>query len=85
VLIRFSILAGAKRHQIEPFASIRDLLIAMSKDEVDWNLLLPDVWIAAHPEYVLSYRRDDAEAAASSRRRRRAFRREKAKAESPSS
>jgi transposase len=81
----FSILAGAKRHQIEPFAYVRDLLIAMSSDHVDWNSLLPDVWIAAHPEHVLKYRRDEAEAAASSRRRRRAFRREKAKAENPGS
>jgi transposase len=79
--IYFSILAGAKRHQIEPFAYVRDLLIAISSDQVDWNSLLPDVWIAAHPEHVLKYRREEAEAAASSRRRRRAFRREKAKAE----
>jgi len=38
---------------------------------------LPDVWIAAHPEHVLKYRRDEAEAAASARRRRRALRRAK--------
>jgi len=81
----FSILAGAKRHQIEPFAYVRALLVAMSSDQVDWNSLLPDVWIAAHPEHVLKYRRDEAEAAANSRRRRRAFRREKAKADSPGS
>jgi hypothetical protein len=35
--------------------------------------------IAAHPEHILQYRRDEAEAAASARRRRRACRREKAK------
>ena len=81
--IYFSIPARAKRHQIEPFAYVRDLLIAMSSDHVDWNSLLPDVWIAAHPEHVLKSRRDEAEAAASSRRRRRAFRREKAKAANP--
>jgi hypothetical protein len=43
--------------------------------EPDWNALLPDVWIAAHPEHFLHYRRDEAEAAARSRRRRRANRR----------
>jgi len=75
--ICFSILAGAKRHQIEPFAYVRDLLIALSSDNVDLNSLLPDVWIAAHPEHVLKYRRDEAEAAASARRRRRALRRAK--------
>jgi transposase len=75
----FSILAGAKRHRIEPFAYVRDLLVAISTGEPDWNLLLPDVWIAAHPEHFLHYRRDEAEAAARSRRRRRAGRREMAK------
>jgi transposase len=79
----FSILAGAKQHRIEPFAYVRDLLIALSSDNVDLNSLLPDVWIAAHPQHVLNYRRDEAEAAASARRRRRAFRREKARKASP--
>src|SRR5262249_44274321 len=32
--------------------------------------LLPDVRIAAHPERLLAYRRDEAEAAAGARRRR---------------
>src|SRR5271166_6327931 len=67
----FSILAGAKRHRIEPFAYVRDLLVAISTGEPDWNVLLPDVWIAAHPEHFLHYRRDEAESAAQSRRRRR--------------
>jgi len=73
----FSILAGAKRHHIEPFAYVRDLLVAISTGEPDWNVLLPDVWIAAHAEHFLHYRRDEAEAAARSRRRRRAGRRER--------
>jgi transposase len=75
----FSILAGAKRHQIEPFAYVRDLLVAISTGEPDWNSLLPDVWIAAHPEHFLQYRREEAEAAARSKRRRRAGRRAMAK------
>jgi hypothetical protein len=40
--------------------------------------LLADVWIAAHPEHFLRYRRDEAEAAAIARRRRRERRRTKA-------
>jgi transposase len=75
--ILFSILANAKRYQIEPFAYVRALLVALSSDQVDLESLLPDVWIAAHPEHVLKYRRDEAEAAANARRRRRALRREK--------
>jgi hypothetical protein len=69
--ICFSILAGAKRHRIEPLAYVRALLTALSLNEVDLWTLLPDVWIAAHPEYYLIYRREDAEAAAMARRRRR--------------
>jgi transposase len=74
--ICFSILANAKRYSIEPFAYVRALLITLSSDAVDLEPLLPDAWIAAHPEHVLQYRRDEAEAAANARRRRRAFRRE---------
>jgi transposase len=73
--ICFTILANAKRYQIEPFAYVRALLVALSSDQVDLESLLPDVWIAAHPEHVLTYRRDEAEAAANARRRRRALRR----------
>jgi hypothetical protein len=75
----FTILANAKRYRIESFAYVRGLLIALSSDQVDLESLLPDVWIAAHPEHILQYRRDEAEAAANARRRRRALRREKAK------
>jgi hypothetical protein len=51
------------------------LLTALSSDEVDLEALLPDVWIAAHPEHFLTYRREEAEAAAIARRRRRERRR----------
>jgi hypothetical protein len=73
--ICFIILAGAKRHRIEPLAYVRALLIALSSPEVDLESLLPDVWIAAHPEHVLTYRREEAAAAATARRRRRERRR----------
>jgi transposase len=82
--ICFSILANAKRYRIEPFAYVRALLIALASDDVDLESLLPDVWIAAHPEHVLTYRRDEAEAAANARRRRRTLRRTKATELSPS-
>ena len=73
--ICFSILAGAKHHRIEPLAYVSALLVALSSNEVDLESLLPDVWIAAHPEHFLTYRRDEAEAAAIARRRRRERRR----------
>jgi transposase len=77
--ILMSVLAGAKRHGIEPFEYVRQLLIALSSQDVDLRSLLPDVWIAAHPEHFLTYRRDEAEAAAIARRRRRERRRAQAR------
>jgi transposase len=71
----FSILANAKRYSIEPFAYVRAMLVALSSDEADLESLLPEVWIAAHPEHRLKYRQEEARAAAESRRRRRADRR----------
>jgi transposase len=82
--ICFTILANAKRYQIEPFAYVRALLISLSSEQVDLESLLPDVWIAAHPEHYLKYRRDEAEAAAQVRQRRRARRRAKAREPSAS-
>ena len=76
--LKASILAGAKRHRIEPLADVSALLTALSSNEVDLESLLPDVWIAAHPEHFLTYRRDEAEAAAIARRRRRERRRARA-------
>jgi hypothetical protein len=76
--ILMSILASAKRHGIEPFEYVRQLLIALSSADVDLRSLLPDVWIAAHPEYFLTHRREEAEAAAIARRRRRERRRAEA-------
>ena len=78
-----SVLASAKRHGIEPFEYIRQLLIALSSAEVDLRSLLPDVWIAAHPEHFLQYRRDEAEVAARARKRRREKRRAESKAQLP--
>jgi hypothetical protein len=53
-------------------------MTALSSEQVDRESLLPYVWIAAHPEHFLTYRRDEAEAAAIARRRRRERRRAKA-------
>ena len=49
-----SVFAGAKRHGIEPFAYVRQSLIALSSADVDLRSLLPDIWIAAHPDTCCS-------------------------------
>ena len=81
--ILMSVLAGAERHGIEPFAYVRQSLIALSSADVDLRSLLPDVWIAAHPEHFLQYRRDEAEVAARARKRRREKRRAVSRSSSP--
>jgi hypothetical protein len=43
------------------------LLTALSAADVDLSSLLPDSWIAAHPDHFLQYRREEAEAAARAR------------------
>jgi transposase len=76
--ICMSVLASAKQHGIEPVAYVTALLTALSSEPVDLRSLLPDVWIAAHPEHFQKDRRDEADAAARRRRQRRADRRAKA-------
>lgn len=79
--ICMSVLASAKRHGIEPVAYVTALLTALSSDQVDLRSLLPDVWIAAHPEHFQKHRRDEAEEAKHRRHQRRADRRAKARLE----
>jgi hypothetical protein len=42
---------------------VSDQLSGLTSADVDLRSLLPDVWIAAHPEHFLQYRRDEAAAA----------------------
>jgi hypothetical protein len=71
-----TILAGAKRRRIEPLAYVPAFLTDFSSEQVNWESLLPDIWITAHPEHFLTYRCDEAEATAiasrCNRQRRRA-------------
>jgi hypothetical protein len=81
--ILMTILASAKGYGIEPFEYVRELLIALSTNDVDLRSPLPDVWNAAHPEHFLKYRHDEAETAARARKRRREKRRAKRRPSSP--
>ncbi|MGD0109516.1 MAG: IS66 family transposase [Rhodopila sp.] len=70
-----TILAGAKRHRIEPWSYVRDLLLRLHADDQRLDELLPDRWAAAHPEAVLTHRLDESRAKATRTRARRAHRR----------
>jgi len=70
--VLFTILAGAKRHRIEPWTYLRELLLRLHDDDPRLDEMLPDRWAADHPDAVLTYRLEESrrKAAAQSNRRR---------------
>jgi transposase len=74
-----TILAGAKRHRIEPWAYVRDLLLRLHADDSRLEDMLPDRWAAAHPEAILSHRLHESRTKAIRTRARRAHRRARAR------
>ena len=72
--VLFTILAGAKRHRIEPWAYLRELLLRLHDDDPRLDEMLPDRWAARHPDAVLNYRLEESrrKAARQSSRRRHA-------------
>jgi transposase len=79
--VLFTILTGAKRHRLEPWAYLREVLLRLSAGETDLESLLPDRWAASHPEHVLRHRLDESRRRAARqqavRERRRARARKK--------
>ena len=50
--ILYSMMASAKANQVEPFAYVRDLLVQLSRHSPPAiAALLPNTWLAAHPEF----------------------------------
>jgi hypothetical protein len=77
--VLYTILAGAKRHRIEPWVYVRDLLLRLHADDLRLETMLPDRWAAAHPEAILTHRLDESRAQATRTRARRAHRRARSK------
>jgi transposase len=74
--VLFTILAGAKRHRLQPWAYVREVLLRLSVGETDLGALLPDRWAASHPEHVLKHRLEESRRKAARQRDRREQRRE---------
>jgi transposase len=76
-----TILAGAKRHRLEPWAYLCDVILQLSVDPTPEYLerLLPDRWALAHPEHVLAHRLEESRQKAQRRDERRAVRRLRSK------
>ena len=77
--VLYTILAGAKRHRIEPWAYVRELLLRLHADDLRLEEMLPDRWAAAHPEAILTHRLEESRAKAARTRARRAHRRARGK------
>jgi transposase len=73
--VLYTILAGAKRHRIEPWAYVRELLMRRHADDERLDDMLPDHWAAQHPESVLNYRLEESRNKAATQRDRRTRRR----------
>jgi len=74
-----TIMAGAKRHHLEPWAYVRDLLVRLHGDDSDLEEMLPDRWAKAHPEAILNHRLEESRTRAIRTRTRRANRRARSK------
>jgi transposase len=72
-----TILAGAKRHRLEPWAYLHDVILQLSVDASPEMLarLLPDRWALEHPGHVLTHRLEESRQKAQRRDQRRANRR----------
>jgi hypothetical protein len=73
--ILFTILAGAKRHRLEPWAYLREVLLHLSAGGTDLESLLPDRWAASHPEQELEHRLDESRRTAARQKASRQSRR----------
>jgi transposase len=71
-----TIIAGAKRHRLEPWAYLNDVILQLSVDASPEILprLLPDRWALEHPEHVLTHRLEESRQKAQRRDERRRMR-----------
>ena len=78
--VLLTILAGAKRHRLEPWAYLTDTLLHLAcQEQPDLERFLPDRWAAEHPQYVLQHRLEESRANRTRQQARRAARRRNAK------
>jgi transposase len=71
----YTVLAGAKRHRLEPWAYLSDALLHLGADASNLDAWLPDRWAAAHPDSVLDHRLDESRNKRARQQARRAARR----------
>ena len=72
----FTLTKSCNRHRVDPFAYLRDVYTQLpTTPESELESLLPDRWIAAHPEHVIQERITESQQRAQRTRTRRQKRR----------
>ncbi len=77
--VLYTILAGAKRHRLEPWTYVRELLMRTHADDDRMEEMLPDRWAAAHPQAILTHRLEESRNKAATKREQRRRRRARQK------
>ncbi|WP_020466338.1 hypothetical protein, partial [Singulisphaera acidiphila] len=72
-----TIVAGAKRHRLEPWAYVKDVLMTLSVAPERVEDLLPDRWARNHPGHVLTHRLEESRERARRRDAKRTDRRKR--------
>ena len=70
-----TLISAAHRNDLDPTAYLNDILRRLLAGDTDYASMRADVWKAAHPEHVRTYRTEERRDAADRTRLRRAQRR----------
>lgn len=54
-----TLVSSAKRHQLDVWMYLKDILDRLLSGETDYSQLVPDVWKASHPEAIRTYREEE--------------------------
>ena len=55
-----TIVSSAKRHSLDVWKYLKDVLDRLLAGETDYTKLLPDVWKQEHPEAIRRYREEES-------------------------
>jgi transposase len=55
-----TLVSSAKRHNLDVWMYLKDILDRLLTGETDYSKLVPDVWKAAHPEAIRTYREEES-------------------------
>ena len=67
----YTVISSARRHELDIWAYLRDVLDHLAREDVDLDALLTDRWKQSHPEHVHTFRIRERESQATARQERR--------------